>query len=241
MSRLEGLIKIAQIHLGGKKMEIKVYDNGRTADRYTILIGDEVYQMSSDSNTPNGYNMYVGRVGGDQFETGFPETRDSLKKIRISDLPKQVLLSIIYRLEWEMTHLETSEDRLAMKVERFEIGDVVWWDNPEYPKSKQSGIATFIRYERDPSISDREPDISIIKLDDGMHEEKVFTSDLTLDTAKCVICGSRKPVCCDEGYEITEEGIQHASPVCRGCCTCKHRRAIWDGKLVAGGTYLRGG
>mgnify|MGYP001558278080 FL=1 len=40
---------------------VTVYDNGgKTADRFTVLIGDDVFAMSSDANMPNGVCMYIG-------------------------------------------------------------------------------------------------------------------------------------------------------------------------------------
>jgi len=41
--------------------KIIIYDNeGRTADRYTVLTSEDVFSMSSDALMPNGVNMYVG-------------------------------------------------------------------------------------------------------------------------------------------------------------------------------------
>jgi hypothetical protein len=40
---------------------IKVLDNfGRTADRYTVIIDDELWFMSDNANMPNGVCMFGG-------------------------------------------------------------------------------------------------------------------------------------------------------------------------------------
>ena len=44
-------------------MKIKVLDNQRTFDRYTIILDDDVYIMSENPMSPDGINMYVGKEG----------------------------------------------------------------------------------------------------------------------------------------------------------------------------------
>ena len=40
-------------------MKLRIFDNnGKTADRYTVIIDDDVFTMSTDCNAPNGVNMY---------------------------------------------------------------------------------------------------------------------------------------------------------------------------------------
>jgi hypothetical protein len=42
---------------------ILVYDNGgRTADRYTVIIGTSVYHMSADATSIMGVNQYAGEL-----------------------------------------------------------------------------------------------------------------------------------------------------------------------------------
>ena len=42
-------------------MKARIYDNGgRTADRYIVIIGNDVYTMSDDAMMPNGFNQYAG-------------------------------------------------------------------------------------------------------------------------------------------------------------------------------------
>jgi hypothetical protein len=39
---------------------VDVWDNGgETADRYTVIIGDDVFAMSDNATAPNGVNMYI--------------------------------------------------------------------------------------------------------------------------------------------------------------------------------------
>ena len=41
--------------------KIVVYDNGEgTLDRYTVIIGDDFYGMSSNPTEHNGFNQYIG-------------------------------------------------------------------------------------------------------------------------------------------------------------------------------------
>ena len=40
-------------------MKLRIFDNnGKTADRYTVIIDDDVFTLSTDCNMPNGVNMY---------------------------------------------------------------------------------------------------------------------------------------------------------------------------------------
>lgn len=42
---------------------VKVYDLGEEVlDRYTVVIGDDVYGMSEYSNRPDGFNMWLGKL-----------------------------------------------------------------------------------------------------------------------------------------------------------------------------------
>jgi len=46
--------------------KVVVYDNGdETMDRYTVIIGNDVYTMSSNPDSPQGVNQYAGTVGSD--------------------------------------------------------------------------------------------------------------------------------------------------------------------------------
>jgi len=67
--------------------KITVYDNGgETCDRYTVItdVGD-VYGMSINPKTPNGFNLYIG----DRNE--FPKDLSHLGKIvDVETLPEEV-------------------------------------------------------------------------------------------------------------------------------------------------------
>ena len=79
---------------------INVFDNGgKTTDRYTVVIFErgsyEVYGMSENASMPNGFNQYYGQLGLDVEQSYL----DEQKEIRLTDLPKAVLIAIIERLE----------------------------------------------------------------------------------------------------------------------------------------------
>ena len=43
------------------KPQVQVFDNGgKTVDRYTIIIGESIYCMSSDPTNPQGVNQCAG-------------------------------------------------------------------------------------------------------------------------------------------------------------------------------------
>lgn len=38
-----------------------IYDNGgKSCDRYTVFVGEDVYGMSDNACAPNGFNQYIG-------------------------------------------------------------------------------------------------------------------------------------------------------------------------------------
>lgn len=73
---------------------VKVYDNGgATFDRYTIVTKDALYTMSDRPLSPSGFNQ-----GSDNLE-GEYEPRNSEREVPLRDLPVDVLIAIIERLE----------------------------------------------------------------------------------------------------------------------------------------------
>jgi hypothetical protein len=47
-----------------KNIKIMVFDSGPSfADRYTVVIGKDVYSMSADASSPNGISQYIGTLG----------------------------------------------------------------------------------------------------------------------------------------------------------------------------------
>ena len=71
-------------------MNVRIADNGgKTADRYTVLIGRDYYYMSDDANMPNGVCMYGGYTDGAWGRPGE-------KIISIEDAPTGVKKQIEY-------------------------------------------------------------------------------------------------------------------------------------------------
>ena len=76
--------------------DIKIYDNdGITFDRYTIIIDDDVYTMSHNALSPQGYNQYMGTLEIDLIDIDW--STDIL--IGIDDVPIEVQEAIKRRLE----------------------------------------------------------------------------------------------------------------------------------------------
>jgi len=71
---------------------IEIYDNdGATFDRYTIIIDDDVYGMSEDPLSPQGFNQYCGKLAD------FPFARESTK-VGLQELPFEVIEAIKNRM-----------------------------------------------------------------------------------------------------------------------------------------------
>ena len=81
------------------KKDIKVFDNqGRTFDRYTVVIGKNVFTMSKNTTSPQGFNQYAGELGKDI-------NLDILQKgelVKYLSLPKDVQKAIQDRLKEEL-------------------------------------------------------------------------------------------------------------------------------------------
>lgn len=70
--------------------KVVVYDNGgKTVDRYTVLIGDDVYEMSDNPFSPQGFNQYVGLIGTDVVVGSHLG-----KKVNVDRLPEDVKRAI---------------------------------------------------------------------------------------------------------------------------------------------------
>lgn len=80
------------------KATVRVFDNGgTTADRYTVLIDDEIWTMSEDALSPAGVNQY----GGDSISLGYPSFEEFVramestgKELTLDALPTQVRQAI---------------------------------------------------------------------------------------------------------------------------------------------------
>jgi hypothetical protein len=76
--------------------KITVYDNGgKTADRYSVIIGKDVYSMSDNATSPNGVNMYAGEIGADVH----PSFLKSMKQVKVQTLPQAVQKAIKQRAD----------------------------------------------------------------------------------------------------------------------------------------------
>jgi len=71
---------------------LRVWDNGgETTDRYTVVVGEDVYYMSENANMPNGVCMYGGRLDeGEPMGDEMPG---------IGSLPAGTLIAIVRLLE----------------------------------------------------------------------------------------------------------------------------------------------
>lgn len=78
-------------------LEISAWDNGgKTADRYTVQIGDHFWFMSPDANMPNGVCMYAGE------ERNLPFLEEDSQPISIGDLPRGTAFQLVYLLREEL-------------------------------------------------------------------------------------------------------------------------------------------
>jgi hypothetical protein len=74
-------------------MVIKVYDNKGKIDRYTVVIGDDVYAMSDNPLDPQGTDIRIGRKG----EFDLLESPAIGESMRFDLLPEQVKRAIARR------------------------------------------------------------------------------------------------------------------------------------------------
>jgi len=88
--------------------DVVVYDNGgKTADRYTVIIGKDAFNMSIDpsSSNPLGVNLYAGEVGRD-VKIG----SNLGKKVSMNRLPSEVQQAIKQRLKEGMYESVVNEE-----------------------------------------------------------------------------------------------------------------------------------
>ena len=75
---------------------VKVYDNGgATFDRYTIVTKDALYTMSTNALSPSGFNQGSDNLSGEY------QPNNSEKEVQLRDVPVDVLIAIIHRLDNE--------------------------------------------------------------------------------------------------------------------------------------------
>lgn len=78
-----------------QKPKIIIYDNtGKTFDRYAVIIGDDVYGMSHNPLSPQGFNQYAGTVSGGDVVVG----SHLGKRVHFERLPKDVRTAIKDRI-----------------------------------------------------------------------------------------------------------------------------------------------
>jgi len=76
---------------------VEVWDNGgMTGDRYTVIIDEDVYDMSENALMPNGINMWHGKL------EDLPGARSGTKVEKFDLLPVSVRIAISRRLETYM-------------------------------------------------------------------------------------------------------------------------------------------
>lgn len=76
--------------------KITVYDNGgETVDRYTVIVGNDVFAMSDNALMPDGYNQYMGAWA----EFDFKNNPAIGKEIEYSSLSDEVKTAIQRRIE----------------------------------------------------------------------------------------------------------------------------------------------
>jgi hypothetical protein len=77
--------------------KVKVYDTGSNGmDRYTAVIGKDMYALSSDPLSVRGVNQYSGEIGKGWHEK---ELKTQLgKRIPLNKIPTQVKIAIKQRL-----------------------------------------------------------------------------------------------------------------------------------------------
>lgn len=77
-------------------MKIVIWDNGgKTIDRYTVLIGGEVYGMSDDPHHPQGFNQYSHTIKKGEIYRGGSAPG---KKVAFEKLPDGVQIAIAERM-----------------------------------------------------------------------------------------------------------------------------------------------
>jgi len=80
-------------------MKIRVFDNsGKTYDRYTVIIGKDVYTMNGTPFEAYGFNLYSHTIEGKVSD--FVKDMGDVE-VNINDLPEQVREAIIERTEGE--------------------------------------------------------------------------------------------------------------------------------------------
>lgn len=78
---------------------VRVYDNPQFADRYTVILPNgDVFGMSDNPLSPNGFNQYNGTIGMDKGLTIANIEKDSerVNKSKLSNVVKQAIMMRMY-------------------------------------------------------------------------------------------------------------------------------------------------
>lgn len=99
--RMLGLFTPQMANVNQDNSKVIVYDNGgKTADRYTVFVGDSVYTMCDKPLSPQGFNQYAGNTG--EIKQGVHLG----KKVKISDLSDDVQAAIRQRANLSSVKME---------------------------------------------------------------------------------------------------------------------------------------
>jgi len=89
-----------------------VYDNGgESFDRYTVFIGDDVYGMSHNPTSPQGFNQWIGDTSEIKQEKHLGEKLDSI--------PSEIQDAVLTRMDTEEKVLHENynfKNNIAMKM-----------------------------------------------------------------------------------------------------------------------------
>ena len=78
-------------------MKLAIFDNkGITFDRYTVFIGNDVYGMSHNPTSPQGFNQYCGALYTEVDESA---VWDNSEEVELQTLPQPVIKAIVDRLK----------------------------------------------------------------------------------------------------------------------------------------------
>ena len=70
-----------------------IFDNGgKSCDRYTVFVGDDVYGMSDNACAPNGFNQFIGQAW--EFRWDYSVMG---RKLDRSEYPAEVIKALEYR------------------------------------------------------------------------------------------------------------------------------------------------
>lgn len=103
-------------------MNIEIYDNGgATFDRYTVIIDGDVYGMSANPNSPQGFNQFSGTLAE------LPLARANGERITLESLPEEVQKAIEERARPEVKTRSIKIPFSDSDLEDLMVGDTFDW------------------------------------------------------------------------------------------------------------------